>query len=110
MNFNFESIEEIKKEAIAFRKAYPVKVVGEQGVGYSPAKEFLEKWQHCYSVNNGILAYVDGDTVYVIPAMSNVRDLVKYSGDDMEKFKRMSPASENNFYVPLSNGEVLEMP
>ena len=108
MNFDFESIEEIKKEAIAFRKSYPVKVLGEKGIGWSPDKEFLEKWQHFYSINNGTLAYVDGDTVYVIPDMSNVRDLVRYSNDDMEKFQKMSSVSENNFYVPLSNGEVLE--
>ncbi len=37
-------------------------------------------------MNNGVLAYVEGDTVYVIPDMSNVKDVVKYT-DDMEKFQ-----------------------
>ena len=31
MNFYFESIEEIKKEAIAFKKNYPVRFAGKEG-------------------------------------------------------------------------------
>lgn len=108
MNFNFDNIDELKKEAIAFRKGYPVRyysAVGELSQ-WSPSKEFLNKWQHCYSTNNGTLAYVDGDTVYVMPFMANVEDLVKYGDNHPEKFNTMS--SDNNFFVPLSNGETLE--
>ena len=109
MNFNFENIDELKREAISFRRNYPVRYsfFGEV-TEWAPDKEFLDKWQHCYSTNNGTLAYVDGDTVYVIPTMSNVRELVKYGDADIEKFHRMSSVSENNFFVPLSNGETLE--
>lgn len=107
MNFNFEGIEELKREAIAFRKNYPVKIKGEEGQGWSPDQEFLKKWQHCYAVNNGVLAYVEGDTVYVIPDMSNVKDVVKYT-DDMEKFQKLNSTAENRFFVPLSNGERIE--
>ena len=108
MNFNFENIEELKKEAISFKRNYPVRYLCSGKVcEWAPDKEFLEKWQHCYSSNNGTLAYVEGDTVYVIPSMSNAKELVKYSDNDMEKFNKMS-SFENNFFVPLSNGETLE--
>lgn len=108
MNFNFESIEELKKEAITFKRNYPVRYTFfGKSCEWAPDKELLEKWQHCYSSNNGTLAYVDGDTVYVIPDMSNARDLMKFFDNDMERFNKMG-SSENNFYVPLSNGETLE--
>lgn len=58
-------------------------------------------------MNNGVLAYVEGDTVYVIPDMSNVKDVVKYT-DDMEKFQKLNSTAENRFFVPLSNGERIE--
>lgn len=108
MNFYFESMEEIKKEAIAFKKNYPVRFAGKEGAEWSPSEDFLKKWQHCYSVNGGTLAYVEGDTVYVIPAMTNVKDLVRYADNDMEKFSKMNLNTENNFFVPLSRGEILE--
>ena len=108
MNFNFESIDELKKEAIKFRLHYPVRYLFSGSVSeWAPDREFLEKWQHCYSRNNDTLAYVDGDTVYVIPAISNAIELMKYSDGDTEKFQKMG-SSENNFFVPLSRGETLE--
>ncbi len=42
MNFDFEGIEELKREAIAFRKNYPVKIKGEEGQGWSLDQEFLK--------------------------------------------------------------------
>ena len=44
-----------------------------------------------------LLAYVEGDTMYVIPAMTNVKDLVRYADNDMEKFGKMNVNTENNF-------------
>ena len=46
--------------------------------------------------------------MYVIPAMTNVKDLVRYADNDMEKFGKMNVNTENNFFVPLSRGEILE--
>ena len=109
MNFNFESLDELKKEAISFRRNYPVRYsFSGEVTEWAPSKELLDKWQHCYSYNNGTLAYVDGDTVYVIPSISNAEILVKRGDGDIEKFNRMSTVTDNNFFVPLSNGEILE--
>ena len=111
MNYTFRDLDEVKKEAIAFKQGYPVYFYTpgqEFPERYSPDADFLQKWQRCYSVNNGVIAYVDGDTVYVIPSMANALDIVKYSGNDYDRFQRMSHVTDNNFFVPLSNGEYPE--
>ena len=111
MKYTFENLEEVKREAIAFRRFYPVAYmeVNEPSkvISWAPSAEFLGKWQECYSVNNGVIAFVCEDTLYVIPNIANVKELIKWSSTDFERFKKMSD-SENNFNVPLSNGERLE--
>lgn len=103
MNFNFENIEEVKKEAIAFRKNYPVQLIQEDDKPYSytVSKDMIEKWKGCFSTHNGVIAFFDEDAMYVIPNMSNAYDIVKKAckDDDIEE--------EGRFDFPLSKGERL---
>ena len=101
MDFNFKDINEIKEEAIKFKLGVPVKYIPlcKSITQWEPTKDFLKKMQNCYSIKNGILAYVEDDTIYVIPCITNVVDIIK----SVSKIK-----DESSFFVPLSKGEELE--
>lgn len=101
MDFNFRDLDEVKQESIQFKFGSPLKYIPlcRSASQWEPEKIFLEQWQRCYSTKNGILAYVEGDTVYVIPCLSNVEDIVKSAS----KFQ-----TESSFFVPLSKNEELE--
>lgn len=108
MKYFFKSLEEIKEEAIAFRKYYPVRYFASipGTIEYwAPDSAFLSRWDKCYSVNNGIVSFVQGDTVYVVPSITNVIEILR--GIELEETNIVAK-EENKFFVPLSNGEKLE--
>ena len=52
-----------------------------------------EKFEHKYAWNNGTICFVDGEKVFVIPAMWNAYQILMNEG-----------FCEASFYVPFSNG------
>ena len=70
MKYKFKDLEEVKREAIVFRRFYPVYYTEANATtgltSWAPNAELLEKWQECYSVNNGIIAFVSEDALYLI--------------------------------------------
>lgn len=99
----FETIDDVKRMSIKFMMNYPVHYV--KG-GFTFRRSLKGARNKSFCTNNGIIAFIDGDTMYVIPEFDAAVDIIMdYCHDEDDIYYENLNAS---FHVPLSNGEILE--
>lgn len=91
---NYTTIKELRNNAVEVYSGMQVFWPQETRIEDLGLGDIPVLYEHKYAWNNGTICFVDGGSVYVIPAMWNVHGLLLKEG-----------FHESNFYVPFSNGD-----